>query len=250
MPNSLVRSLGAPATAAGLMLAGSHAVAATYTLEPSGTLTNQAYVESYFNGGYDSYGTNVGGSNPAGPSDNVVFGPLQSPTLQTDFLINPTEVQYANIPSVIAGDNPKEAVFFQSVQSVMNLTNGYALSSLSFDYSIYKNSSTYTPIVTVWSGLNGTGSALETFNLAAPSGSSACTSTYDFCTWTKDTSNFTGLAESVTFGNSSGQYIGEAAFDSITVTETPVALPAALPLLLSGLSGLAGLARRRIRAPD
>jgi hypothetical protein len=174
---------------------------------------------------------------------------LQSPTLQTDFLISPSEVQYANIPSVIAGDNPKDAVFFQSVQSVMNLASGYALTGLSFDYSIYKNSATYTPIVTVWSGLNGTGTALETFHLAAPTGSSACTSTYYFCTWTLATSNFTGLAESVTFGNSTGQYIGEAAFDSVKVTETPVPVPAALPLLLSGLGGLGGLIRRRKSAP-
>jgi hypothetical protein len=228
-----------------LVLAAGEASAQTYVLEPTGTVTKGTAVENYFNGG------TTANANGPGPSDNISFTYITNSSIQTDFLTGGTgseQSKAANVPSVAAGINNNGVVFFQSVENVMNVTNGLVLSALSFDYSIYGNSSSYTsgtndPTVTIWSGLNGTGTALETIGLQPAGTSESCpvgSGTYDFCTWSNVVGNFAGPAKSVTF---SGGDIGYSEFDSITVTEAPE--PDTAWLLGAGALAIAAVARAR-----
>jgi hypothetical protein len=227
------RLLGvASACAIGVTLLASPAGATIVTLEPAGPVTNQTDVANYFNGGNDGYPR-----DGVGPSDEVIF-PGSGITTVFD---NATSGKFQNVPS------GAQDILFQSVASTMNFASGYGITSLSFDYSDIANS-TYSPTVTVWSGANGTGTALATINLMGNSpiygsAGSACTATgKEFCTWSFSTANFSGLAESVTFG---GTGIGQVEFDSVQMNITAVPIPAALPLLLSGFAGLGTWVRRR-----
>jgi hypothetical protein len=127
---------------------------------------------------------------------------------------NATSGKFENIPSGALD------ILFQSVASTMNFASGHGITSLSFDYSDTANS-TYSPTVT------------------------ACTVTgKEFCSWSLATTNFSGLAESVTFG---GTGIGQVEFDSGQMNMTAVPISAALPLLLLGVAGLGTWVRRRNR---
>jgi len=228
------RLLGlASACAIGVTFLACQAGATIVTLEPIGAVTNGTDVANYFNGGNDGYPR-----DGVGPSDDVIF-PSSGITTVFD---NATSGKFQNLPS------GAQDVLFQSVASTMNVASGYGITSLSFDYSDIANS-TYSPTVTVWSGANGTGIALATINLVGNSpiygsAGTACTATgRECCTWSLATANFSGLAESVTFG---GTGIGQVEFDSVQMNITAVPLPAALPLLLSGVAGLGTWARRRI----
>ncbi len=100
-------------------------------------------------------------------------------------------------------------------------------SSLSFWYSSPEN---ITGAVKAYSGLNGTGTLLGTFDL------SANTSAYD--TWSEATFKFGGIAQSFDL-TGSANVVG---FDNISAA---VPEPGTLAMLLLGGTGLALRARRR-----
>ena len=222
-------------TLAGLLIA-SQAGATAVTLEPIGGVTNETDVSMYFNGGNDGFPR-----DGVGPADEVIFPGMGITTV----FDNANSGRFQNLPS------GAQDVLFQSVASTLNLASGFAITSLSFKYSDIANS-TVSPTVTVWSGANGTGTRLTTLNLTPNSpifgtAGTACTASgKEFCTWSLDTANFTGDAESVTFG---GTGIGEVEFDSVTMNVTAVPVPAVLPLLLSGIAGLGALGRRSKSSP-
>jgi hypothetical protein len=120
---------------------GSAAAQTTYTLEPKGTVTKGTAVEGYFNGGTTA---NNNGSELSG---NISFSYIADPSIQTAFLTGVTGTEQSeagNAPSVAAGINSKSVVLCQSVENVMNVTNGLYLPGLSFDFSIENNSSSFT----------------------------------------------------------------------------------------------------------
>jgi hypothetical protein len=101
--------------------------------------------------------------------------------------------------------------------------------------SFYYSSSVDTS-VQIWSGLNGTGSVLATFLLAA-NAQNGCNDTPN-CHWDLVSQAFAGVAQSIGFGSALG-----AGFDNITINTVP--LPAAAWLLMSALGGLGTVVRRK-----
>jgi hypothetical protein len=91
--------------------------------------------------------------------------------------------------------------------------------------------------VNIWSGANGTGSILGTFNLAANQDS--CGNALPLCHWDLASVSFSGAAHSVTFGDAANA----AMFDDVTVNAVP--LPAGVWLLVSALGGMGVIRRKR-----
>jgi hypothetical protein len=222
----------------GAALAGSQAMASTVLT--FGTEANQANIESYFNGGTDS-------QNLAGPSDGVVFG-NNAVSLRSGVtgLRGTGSGKFENLP-----DSAPGVLYFAGVSSaftgapanVMDVASGF--SSLSFNYSLLNNSQSDSGSVTLWSGLNGTGTSLGTFSLNAAASPVGCKTAGDeFCSWSSLTEGHFGVAESAVFSATAGTGFSPE-FDQVAIQ--PVPLPGALLLLLSGLGGMFGFTRRRER---
>ena len=118
-------------------------------------------------------------------------------------------------------------------EATMNIAGGF-VGSFSFFYTA---SAAVSQAVQVWSSLNGTGTLLASFNLAANAQSGGCNDS-PYCHFDQLSAAFTGTARSVTFGNAAGA----AAFDNISVSTVPE--PTAALMMALGVAGLL-LARRR-----
>jgi len=228
-------------TSLALVLALSAAQAGADTGElPLTGLRSGAFIQNYFNGGTDSVPT-----DGIGPSLGFTFS--ANATAQSAAAGGTGKVENNPVPSL--GD----VLYFASSASTpafMNYAGGF--NSLSFDYS-YSNNAGATGFAYLYSGLNGTGTLLDTITLGpATSGISACSSRLDaYCTWQAvSTGTFSGVAESVVFSGVVGGH-GATTATPTTITEftgvtiAPVPLPAAVWLMLSGVSGLAAFRRRR-----
>jgi len=200
------------------------------------------YILNYYLGGNDSLP-----SDGTGP--NLGFGFSTNATVQkAGDSANTGDGRFENNPSgqseilAFAADNSSGVL--NTGGSYMNFASGF--SSVSFNYALSSNSSQFNGTANIWSGLNGTGTLLGSIALnATGAGNSCAVGTDSYCNWTGVTaSNFAGVAESVTFGATGTSDFAE--FDGLQVT--PVPLPAAAWLLLSGAAGLAGFARKLRRA--
>ena len=145
----------------------------------------------------------------------------------------PDFVYYSGAPS------PLGTAFAQTAtdadRAFMNVVGGGIGNALSFFYS--------TPLainggIRAYSGLNGTGTLLGSFNLSANDAGPA----YD--TWTAATFSFSGVARSFDF-TASANVVG---FDNIGGTVSPVPEPSMIALMLVGGAGMLRAANRRRRA--
>jgi hypothetical protein len=224
--------------ALGLVLGlGAAQVKATTITLPLGGLKSGADILDYFAGGNDSVP-----SDGVGPNLGLTFS--SNATAQKAGTTSTSDGRFENEPS-----GQGEVLYFSSsstVPAVMNSASGFG--GLSFDYSISGNNANLgstaaysTATVDLWSGLNGTGSLLDTITLTPVTNPVACTTHGDaYCNWSVGMATGFGTAESVTFGANATSSFTE--FDDVQLA---VPLPAAAWLMLSGVAGLVGVARRR-----
>ncbi len=201
--------------AAGILSAAA-ASADSVTLNFNG-VTNYSSVADFYNGGTDTAGA-------SGTNYNASFtgGVI---ALSNDGLANTANGNYFN-------NAPTSTVIFANAAdtAILNVNSGFN-SSFQVTYS----STTAPTTLNVWSGLNDTGTLLGTLTLAA--NSNACGTTAA-CTWTTQTLNFNGEAQSVDFSSNAGN----ALFTNISYA---VPLPASGLLMAFGLGGLALFGTRR-----
>jgi hypothetical protein len=119
------------------------------------------------------------------------------------------------------------------LETAMNVAHGFT--DISF---FYASPDDVSGGVLIWSGLNGTGTLLASFDL--PQNSEPAGSANPYGTWTQlSGGSWNKIAHSATFFNS----VGFADFDDISVS-TPVPEPTTLSLLGIGMAGLVVLRRR------
>ena len=168
-----------------------------------------------------SYGSDIGGYYAGGTADDGSSGAnLGVSFVNVSGLSNDGDfTYYSGAPSPLGTAYAHDAAF-------MNVAGGVN-AGLSFFYS---TPGTVEGAVKVYSGLDGTGTLLGTFDLAANSSTA-----YD--TWSRVTLRFDGVARSFDLSGSDN-LVG---FDNISaVPET-----ATSAMLLAGVALLAGLGRRR-----
>lgn len=238
------------AAAIGLGLAGA-AGAQNVTLPLGGNITGYyqlhtgADILNFFDGGSDSVA-----SDGTGPNLGIQFSANATAQLPGDNAAT-GDGKFENNPS---GSN--EIVYFgfsSSTAAYVNYAAGFTGFNVNYSYS---NNSGAAGEAYLFSGLNGTGTLLGTVSLAPASSSTACSvSTDAYCTWqAASLTAGTALAESVVFGvtgltsggTSTGAPVEDMEFDGLTFTgANPVPLPASVWLMLGGIAGFAGIARRR-----
>jgi hypothetical protein len=207
------------------VLAVPSARAGTIVLNFEG-LQDQEPVLNYYNGGFGG-----NGSGP-GPSFGITFGP------DSLAIISGAAGGTGNFSG--APTMPTVLFFLSGPGDVMDVPAGFT-TGFSFFYSAINEPG----VVTVWSGLNATGTMLASLDLSVtPSepGTPGCPYG-QYCPWFPVGVTFEGTAESVNFSGTAN-HIG---FDNITLgSKTPVVPePATVMLFGSGLLGLVGLVRRR-----
>jgi hypothetical protein len=132
---------------------------------------------------------------------------------------------FSNAPSPIG------VMFTVDTDSAMNVAQGF---SGLFSFS-YASTAAATGALSVWSGLDGTGDLLASFDLL---GNSAACTTVGWCSFDALSSSLSQVAYSVTFSGDP-----TIAFDNIALNTVPE--PASLLLVALGLAGLTAQARRR-----
>jgi hypothetical protein len=189
-------------------------------------LQNLEPIDNYYNGGTGGFG-----SGP-GPNYGITFGSSSLAIISVD---NGGTGNFNGAPSDTV------AFFLSGPGDVMDVAGGFTTG-----FSFYYSAVVYPGSVSVFSGLDGTGTELATINLAVtPSGGGICNTSY--CPWFPTGVTFAGTAESVVFGGSAN-FIG---FDAITLgSSTPgVPEPSTWAMMLLGVAGLGATLRSTRRKP-
>ncbi len=191
-----------------------------------------AFINGFYNGGMSSDGT-------TGPNDGIVF----SPNAQA-ICLNSDTVTCSNTSKGGLGDpNSREGgLFFLSGDSTfMDIAAGFT-TGFSFNYVSVNSAGS----VSVFSGLDGTGSLLGTIDLSPNAGSCPGFSA-TFCPFSPVGVSFAGTAESIEFsGVANGIVFDDVTFGSTTPGDTPE--PSTWVMMMLGLAGIGLVARRRAKS--
>jgi hypothetical protein len=195
-------------------------------------LTDSVSVNDYYNGG-----TASGGTGP-GPNYGVGFN-------------NATVLNQVEENEGLFVPGPNTITFLSGTGSVMNVAAGFT-TGFSFDYA----APFFTGAVSVFSGLNGTGTLLATINLPETENGSALPgcSGHNYCPPSAAGVTFAGTAESVNFSGTADFIVyDDITLGSSTVGGSPtppsgVPEPTSLALFGGGLLGLRFFQRRKKRS--
>ena len=213
------------ASTVALLFGAPAANAAVVTLTFEG-IGNQASINDFYNGGTDSNGN-------SGTDYGINFSSASLGLIDSD--APGGTGNFANEPSAST-----IAFFLTGSAATMNVAAGFD-TGFSFFYSSFQDA-----YVTVYSGLNATGSVLATLSLSTNFNAGGCVGDPNggACHWDPIGVTFAGTAHSVDFGGVANQ----AGFDNVTLgSATPgVPEPAAWALMIAGF-GMVGTAARRRR---
>ena len=220
-----IRTLAATLILAALSSYTASAAVITMTFEG---LQNLEAINNFYNGGTGSLGS-------AGPNYGVEFGSDSLAVIASD------SGGSGNFTGSLAPSPDTIGFFLSGPGDVMNVAAGFDTG-----FSFFYSSPFFLGSVTVWSGLNGTGTLLATLTLGLTTDTSGATG-HPYDDWQPVGVTFAGTAMSAVFSGTAN-YIG---FDNITLgSDTPGGVPdgGASALLLSvSLLGLGGLFRRNRR---
>jgi len=191
-------------------------------------------IENFYNGGTD-------GDGVTGPNYGITF-----PSNALMLCLNSLTVTCSNTSRGGLGDpnSQQGALFFLTgSDTYLDMAAGFT-TGFSFNYAAYSEGGT----VSVWSGLDGTGTELASVTL--PTTPSDCPGyNADFCPFYPSGVTFSGTAESIDFNGVADQIV----FDDVTFgSATPgpptggTPEPASLILIGSGLLGLGVFGRKRL----
>jgi hypothetical protein len=193
---------------------------------------NYASIENFYNGGTSSVGT-------SGPNYGITF----SSNALAICLNTPGEVCSNTSRGGLGDPNSQEGgLFFLSGSNTFLDDAGGFTTGFSLFYSAISEPGS----LSVYSGLDGTGTLLGT--LALPTTPSNCPGTYDagFCPFVPVGVSFSGTAESISFAGVADQIV----FDDVTFGSatpgTPTPEPSTLVMLLTGAGAGVGVLRRRL----